>query len=354
MTVSRLSRRRSHRAGAVRASGFTLVEVLVVITIITIMVALLLPAIVKSREVARSMQCKSNLRQLFLGLQQYKDIYGCYMPYRQEDPTYVNPYGVVRPRWQWIIAAQLGRPAQNLDAIKRAGTADPTYTGVPLDNEVFYDPSLLDVQLSVNYSFLGPTQMGIRNGAYGYNFEYLGNNRNLVDGDMTTPYLNFPVRKVRDQARTICFGDSRGGNVPHGGHSMTLDPPHMRPRPDGSSVNSPSPQLVPGFDPYGPDETGTDLVVYFSPVEMRHEGRGNVVFLDGHVESHTLEELGYVVQKDAPLVNALPPTQQNGVALPQPISLTTLSLATPWGDNRLFNGVGYDETSLSYRQAQNW
>ncbi len=30
------------------------------------------------------MQCKSNLRQLYLGLQQYKDLYGCYVPYRIE------------------------------------------------------------------------------------------------------------------------------------------------------------------------------------------------------------------------------------------------------------------------------
>ncbi len=358
------SRRRSHRVRDVRRSAFTLVEILVVITILTLLVALLLPTIIKSREVARSMQCKSNLRQLYLGLQQYKDTYGCYVPYRVENPTYVNPYGVVRPRWQWLIAEQLGRPAQNLDAIKVAAAAmaanpailDPTFTGVPLDNEIFADPSLNDVQLSVNYSFLGPTQMGIRNWAYGYNIAYLGNTRNLVDGDPTTPMLNFPVRRIRDQARTICFGDSRGGNVPHGGHSMTLDPPHMRPRPDGSTVNSPSPQTVPGFDPYGPDETGTDLVVYFSPVETRHEGRGNVVFLDGHVESHTLEELGYVVQKNAPL-NTLPATQQNGVALPQPTTITYAQFfgtVNAWGDNRLFNGVGYDETSPSYQQALSW
>ncbi|HUY33378.1 MAG TPA: DUF1559 domain-containing protein [Pirellulales bacterium] len=348
-----------------RPSGFTLIEMMVVLAIITILVALFLPAVLKSREVARSMQCKSNLRQLFLGLQQYKDTYGCYMPYRVENPSYVNPYGVVRPRWQWLIAHQLGRPAQNLDAIK-AATAymaanpaflDTTYTGVPLDNEIFFDPSLNDVQLSVNYSFLGPTQMGIRNGAYGYNIAYLGNNRNLVDGDMTTPMLNFPVRKIRDQARTICFGDSRGGNTPHGGHSMTLDGPHMRPRPDGSSVNSPSPQCVPGFDPYGPDETFTDIVVYFSPVEARHEGRGNVVFLDGHVESHTLEELGYVVQKNAPTLNTLPPTRQNGVALPQPTTITYAQFfqtVNTWGNNRLFTGVGFDETSPSYQQALSW
>lgn len=304
-----------------RQGGFTLVELLVVIAIITLLMALLLPAVVKSRESGRSTQCKSNLRQLYLGLEQFKDLKGNYPPYRWENPATVNDYGVVRPRWQWIIAEMLGRPAQNLDAIKAAGTADTTYTWVPLDNEIFFDPAL-------------PDQLGIRNGAYGYNFQYLGNSRNMIDGDIATPMLNYPVRKVRDLARTICFGDSRGGNVPHGGHSMTLDPPHMRPRPDGLTVNSPSPSTLPGFDPYGPDETGTDIVIYFSPAEQRHMGLANVVFLDGHVESHTLQELGYVVV--------------DGVAQPQ--TMTTL----PWGDNRLFNGVGYDETSPSYAQAASW
>ena len=89
------------------AQGFTLVELLVVISIIAILVALLLPALARAKSLANQIVCASNLREQGIAMQEYLQTWDFYPGDEQLSDAVVgqpNPSGNGSGKSGWFAA----------------------------------------------------------------------------------------------------------------------------------------------------------------------------------------------------------------------------------------------------------
>jgi prepilin-type processing-associated H-X9-DG protein/prepilin-type N-terminal cleavage/methylation domain-containing protein len=97
---ARLRRVQPTREGA---PGFTVIELLTTLAIISLLLTLLVPAVLSVRSAARRMHCQSNLKQIGLALEQYSSESGEF-PMGGRHKKLLLPYLDQRPLWDRLVA----------------------------------------------------------------------------------------------------------------------------------------------------------------------------------------------------------------------------------------------------------
>jgi general secretion pathway protein G len=210
-----------------RRSGFTLVELLVVIGIVALLISILLPALNKARSAANTVACASNLRQIGQAFMMYtQDGNKGYLP---------SPYtSEVWPDSTWMYKLQpyLSRKKSS---------------GVTADNYALAYDGVFRCPGKGNWSLAGPTDR--ERVSYGMNRFDPDGTRGRRSVKITSVGQFTIATKTRETTRILLAGENNNGTIGLFNRSdlYTLNPPTLYPA-------------------------------------LWHSKRDNVLFCDGHVE----------------------------------------------------------------------
>ena len=161
-------------------SGFTLVEMLVVISIIVVLVAILFPVFAGARHKSRMVRCQTNLSNLTQALTEYKRQYHRYPPaprYNETDEIYTGGFSALYPdfidNYTDLLCPDDNTVSQHMEEAKRRRYS--SYNGIYNYAE--------DMGSSEPWEFATDTDTGHLKITYNYNgYDYKGWDRS-VPGD---------------------------------------------------------------------------------------------------------------------------------------------------------------------------
>lgn len=185
--------------------GFTLVELLVVISIIALLIAILLPTLSGAREAARASVCASRLKQIGIA----------YVLYAQDYQEYINPTTIQsRQYWDGAISS---RPWH--ERFSRIGPFSPN------DYGLIYT----DGDFNGRVSYLCPSESRNTFTIHHYASNMWITASNYVDGGGNTPYL--PYRRFRElkgnQERVVLVSESNSSEIGTTGYGLPIQVPAM-------------------------------------------------------------------------------------------------------------------------------